>query len=237
MLGEGGDWDQRLLSSSSKGATFPGDGRWLCWLEGGGAFRVVVASFPGWYSAVTRGNINVCKTTGGGCRSPVRCRQGGRRFGAPSIADPPPSSRASASSPCLRWANTLYVGTHGGHFAVYNVTNPGAAVLVGMVDVSDPVWDIALIGTNAVVALGRAGIGLVDVSVPIPSVLIPGSGITSDWATRVRTVGNRVYSNRGTALRVRRPHRSPDLRQCRHGRCRRLGHGHCRRWRPLRGGD
>ncbi len=99
--------------------------------------------------------------------------------------------------------NTLYVGTHGGHFAVYNVTNRGAAVLVGMVDVSDPVWDIALIGTNAVVALGRAGIGLVDVSVPNPSVLIPGSGITNDWATRVRTVGNRVYSNRGTALRVR----------------------------------
>ena len=133
------------------------------------------------------------------CKMPA----GRTRFGAPSIADPPPSSRASASSPCLRWANTLYVGTHGGHFAVYNVTNPGAAVLVGMVDVSDPVWDIALIGTNAVVALGRAGIGLVDVSVPNPSVLIPGSGITNDWATRVRTVGNRVYSNRGTALRVR----------------------------------
>jgi hypothetical protein len=72
-----------------------------------------------------------------------------------------------------------------------------------MVDVSDPVWDIALIGTNAVVALGRAGIGLVDISVPNPSVLIPGSGITNDWATRVRTVGNRVCSNRGTALRVR----------------------------------
>lgn len=103
----------------------------------------------------------------------------------------------------LKVGNTLYVGTQGGHFAVYNVINPGAAVRVGMVDVAAPVWDIALIGTNAVVALGHAGIGLVDVSVPAnPSVVIPGSGVSNDWATRVRTVGNRVYSNRGAGLRV-----------------------------------
>lgn len=103
----------------------------------------------------------------------------------------------------LKQGNTLYAGTRGGQFAVYDVTNPGAAVRVGRVDVAAPVWDIALVGTRAVVALGHAGIGLVDVSVPAnPSVLIPGSGTSTDWATRVRTVGNRVYSNRGAGLRV-----------------------------------
>jgi hypothetical protein len=103
----------------------------------------------------------------------------------------------------LKVGNTLYVGTHGGHFAVYNVANPGAAVRVGMVDVAAPIWDIALIGTRAVVALGHAGIGLVDISVPTnPSVLIPGLEATNDWATRIRVVGNRVYSNRGASLRI-----------------------------------
>jgi hypothetical protein len=104
----------------------------------------------------------------------------------------------------LKVGNTLYIGTAGGTLAVFNIASPGAAVLVGSVDAGSPVWDIALIGTNAVLAQGPDGIGLIDVSNPAtPSVLIPGTGgAGTDWATRVRTVGNRIYSNRGAALHV-----------------------------------
>jgi hypothetical protein len=99
--------------------------------------------------------------------------------------------------------NTLYVGTHGGTFAIFNVASPGAATLVGRVDAGDPVWDIALIGTNAVLAQGPGGLGLVDISNPVnPSVLIGGGGANTNWATRVKTVGNRIYSNRGGSLHV-----------------------------------
>jgi hypothetical protein len=101
--------------------------------------------------------------------------------------------------------NTLYLGTAGGTFAVYDVASPAAPVLVGSVDTGSPVWDIAFVGANAVLAQGSDGIGLVDVSNPAsPSVLIPstdGEG-AKKWATRVQTVGNRIYSNRGPVLRV-----------------------------------
>jgi hypothetical protein len=105
----------------------------------------------------------------------------------------------------LKVGNTLYVGTNGGTFAIFNVASPGAAVLVGSVDAGNPVWDIALINTNAVIAQGPGGLGLVDVSNPgNPSMLIGGwgSGVSPNWATRVKTVGNRIYSNRGETLRV-----------------------------------
>lgn len=100
--------------------------------------------------------------------------------------------------------DVLYLGTVGGTFAAYNVAAPAAPVLVGAVDTGSPVWDIALIGANAVLAQGPDGIGLVDVSDPTnPSVLIPPTdGAGAYWATRVATVGNRIYSNRGDALRV-----------------------------------
>lgn len=105
----------------------------------------------------------------------------------------------------LKVGNRLYVGTNGGTFAIFDVASPGAAVLLGSVDAGDPVWDIALIDTNAVLAQGPGGLGLVDVSNPAnPSMLIGGwgGGLNPNWATRVRTVGNRIYSSRGNTLRV-----------------------------------
>ncbi|MFC9876226.1 LVIVD repeat-containing protein [Nocardia salmonicida] len=56
-----------------------------------------------------------------------------------------------------------------------------------------------------VLAQGPGGLGLIDISNPAnPSMLIGGSGGGSNtsWATRVKTIGNRIYSNRGAALRV-----------------------------------
>jgi hypothetical protein len=117
----------------------------------------------------------------------------------------PNSPNDGAILALLKVGNTLYVGTHGGTFAIFNVTSPGAATLVGRVDAGDPVWDIALIGTRAVLAQGPGGLGLVDISNPaLPSMLIGGGGggTNTDWATRVETAGNRIYSNRGATLRV-----------------------------------
>lgn len=105
----------------------------------------------------------------------------------------------------LKVGNTLYIGTYGGTFAIYDVSNPGSAALVGRVDAGDPVWDIALIGTDAVIAQGPGGLGLVDISNPAtPSMSIGGAGIGAnrEWATRVKVLDNRIYSNRGQRLRV-----------------------------------
>ncbi len=103
----------------------------------------------------------------------------------------------------LRVGNRLYTGTAGGAFSIYDVSNPGAATLVGRVPLVAPVWDIALRGNTAVVALGPAGLGAVDVSNPAnPSVFTPGAGANTNWTTRVRLSGDRVYSNRGAALRM-----------------------------------
>lgn len=105
----------------------------------------------------------------------------------------------------LKVGNTLYVGTHGGTFTIYDVASPGAAALVGRVDAGDPVWDIAVIGTNAVLAQGPGGLGLIDIANPAnPLMLIGGAGggANPNWATRVKTIGNRIYSNRGETLRV-----------------------------------
>ncbi|WP_438854361.1 IPT/TIG domain-containing protein [Agromyces sp. M3QZ16-3] len=102
-----------------------------------------------------------------------------------------------------RVGSTLYVGTAGGRFAVYDASTPGSAVLRGAVDLGNPVWDIDVTGTTAFVALGPGGIARVDVSNPaLPSVLAPGVGTGSNWTTRVAVAGGRVYSNRGATLRV-----------------------------------
>ena len=102
-----------------------------------------------------------------------------------------------------RVGSTLYVGTAGGRFAVYDATSPGSAVLRGTVDLGNPVWDIDVAGTTALVALGPGGLGTVDVSNPaLPSVLAPGFGVESDWTTRVAIAGGRAYYNRGATLRV-----------------------------------
>lgn len=103
----------------------------------------------------------------------------------------------------LRVDNTIYLGTKGGRLAIYNISNPGAATLVGQLALGAPVWDIAVQGTRAVVALGHRGLGVVDIANPAsPSLVTPGSGSTENWTTRVRVDGSRVYWNRGARLQL-----------------------------------
>lgn len=98
---------------------------------------------------------------------------------------------------------TLYAGTSGGTFAIYNVASPGAAVMVGSVDTGEPIWDIAFIGQYAVLAQGAAGLSLADVSNPAAPAMLLTEGAGAEWTTRVKTVGNRVYANRGDVLHVK----------------------------------
>lgn len=115
----------------------------------------------------------------------------------------PGGGDGTATLALLLSGNSLYVGTAGGTFSIYDVSNPGSALLMGRVALGSPVWDIALRGSVAVVALGAGGLGTVDVAIPAtPTVLTPGAGADPNWVTRLRLVGSRVYSNRGTVLRV-----------------------------------
>lgn len=103
----------------------------------------------------------------------------------------------------LRSGTTLYTGTHGGTFAIYDISSPGAARRVGQVNLGAPVWDIAVHGSTAVVALGPAGVGIVDIANSAnPTVTTPGAGTSRNWTTRVRFDGNRIVWNRGTRLQV-----------------------------------
>ncbi|HEY9216686.1 MAG TPA: IPT/TIG domain-containing protein, partial [Phenylobacterium sp.] len=116
---------------------------------------------------------------------------------------------ASLGSPVLslkRVGNRLYAGTEAGVLAIYDVTNPSAATLLGSVPATAspaPIWGIEVVGTVAVLAIGPLGFGTVDVSNPAaPSVLFGGGAPDSEWGTVVRAVGSRIYGGRGMHLRI-----------------------------------
>ncbi|HAB14837.1 MAG TPA: IPT/TIG domain-containing protein [Verrucomicrobiota bacterium] len=102
-----------------------------------------------------------------------------------------------------RVGNLLYAGTAAGGFFIFDVTNPGSAVLRGSVAMPfGSIWDIQIVGTTAVVALGNSELGLIDVTNPAaPAVLNPGM-MSSEWTTTLKAVGNRIYAGHGTHLAI-----------------------------------
>jgi hypothetical protein len=100
-----------------------------------------------------------------------------------------------------RVGNLLYAGTTNGDLFVFDVTNPGAATKRGSINVAGRmIWDIQIVGTTAVVALGDGSIGLINVANPSAPAMLSAGMAAGDWTTTLKAVGNRIYAGHGTHL-------------------------------------
>ena len=50
---------------------------------------------------------------------------------------------------------------------IYDVTNPAAPILLSQFTANDPVWDVAIAGTTALVAADASGLVALDISNPV----------------------------------------------------------------------
>jgi hypothetical protein len=113
---------------------------------------------------------------------------------------------ASVGSPIMalkRSGNLLYAGTDKGGFFVYDVTNPGSAVLRGSLNLpGNPIWGIDLVGTIAVAAVRNGGTALINVANASAPTLIALGATPTDWGSDIKAVGNRIYLAQGTSLQI-----------------------------------